>query len=263
MSNASLNAPLNTPLAAPITPHPEFRSYYGAARGKREFLRDIFNETARDYDRVERCLAIGSGSWYRRQALRRAGLTRGMNVLDVATGTGLVAREAIRIVGPDRYVVGVDPSIGMLSQTRGRGLDRLLPVLGVGESLPFDDRQFDFVSMGYALRHLPDLRQAFSEFHRVLKPGGRVCVLEISRPNGRAQTMLLSGYFQLLLPIFARLVEASHQTHRLWKYYWETIDACVAPETVMQAMRDIGFVNVKRRVSVGVFSEYVGERPSE
>ena len=255
------NAPLSASISAPITPHRELRSYYGIAPGKREFLRDIFNETAGDYDRVERCLAIGTGSWYRRQALRRAGLARGMHVLDVATGTGLVAREAIQIVGHDRYVIGVDPSIGMLAQART--LDRLLPVLGVGESLPFDDRQFDFISMGYALRHLPDLRQAFAEFHRVLEPGGRVCVLEISRPNGRLQTMLLSGYFQLLLPIFARLVEASHQTHRLWKYYWETIDACVAPDVVLQAMRDVGFVDVKRRVSVGVFSEYVGERRSD
>jgi demethylmenaquinone methyltransferase/2-methoxy-6-polyprenyl-1,4-benzoquinol methylase len=254
MSNASLAAPI----VAPLQPHPEFRSYYGNASGKREFLREIFDATAGDYDRVERVLALGSGRWYRRQALRRAGLSRGMQVLDVATGTGLVAREAIELVGADRFVVGIDPSIGMISQARS--LARLLPVLGVGESLPFDDRQFDFVSMGYALRHLPDLRQAFAEYHRVLKPGGSACILEISRPSGRIKTALLAGYFQLLLPIMARLVEASHETHRLWKYYWDTIDQCVPPDVVMSAMRDVGFVEVKRNVSLGIFSEFVGSK---
>jgi demethylmenaquinone methyltransferase/2-methoxy-6-polyprenyl-1,4-benzoquinol methylase len=253
MSNASI--------AAPIQPHPELRTYYGPASGKREFLREIFDATAGDYDRVERILALGSGRWYRRQALRRAGLSRGMHVLDVATGTGLVAREAIEIVGDDRFVVGIDPSIGMISQARS--LDRLLPVLGVGESLPFDDGHFDFISMGYALRHLPDLRQAFAEYHRVLKPGGRACIMEISRPEGRLKNRLLGAYFQLVLPTLARLVEASRDTHRLWQYYWETIDQCVAPEIVLNAMRDVGFVDVKRNVSLGIFSEYVGAKCNE
>ena len=133
-------------------------------------------------------------------------------------------------------------------------------MLGVGESLPLVDEQFDFVSMGYALRHLPDLRAAFAEFHRVLKPGAQICVLEISRPAGRFQTLLLAGYFKLLLPIFARLIEASHQTHRLWQYYWDTIDQCVPPGVVMDAIRDAGFVDVARHVELGVFSEYTARK---
>src|SRR5215203_4263367 len=182
----------NPPIAAPLRPHPELPEYYGPAKHKGEFLRDIFNETAPDYDRVERVLALGSGRWYRRQALRRAGVVNGMKLLDVATGTGLVAREAIALVGSSGQVIGVDPSFGMIAQAQA--LVGLTPVLGVGESLPFADRHFDFISMGYALRHLPDLRAAFAEFHRVLKPGGRLCMLEISRPAGKFQTALLSGY---------------------------------------------------------------------
>jgi demethylmenaquinone methyltransferase / 2-methoxy-6-polyprenyl-1,4-benzoquinol methylase len=250
MSNASI--------AVPLRPHPEFREYYGTGQRKHDFLRDIFNETAADYDRVERVLALGTGRWYRRQALRRAGLVSGMKLLDVATGTGLVAREAIDLVGATGRVIGVDPSFGMIGQARS--LAGLTPVLGFGESLPFASHQFDFVSMGYALRHLPDLRAAFAEFHRMLKPGGRLCVLEISRPAGRFQTLLLAGYFRLLLPIFARVLQASNQTHRLWRYYWDTIDQCVPPGVLMQAIRDAGFDDVKREVSLGVFSEYTGTR---
>src|SRR5882724_11282587 len=112
-----------------IAPHPALPRYYAVGdggAGKRSFVRKIFNQTAGDYDRVERLMAIGSGSWYRRQALRRAGLARGMRVLDVAIGTGLVAREEVRITGEAKLVLGVDPSIGMISQARRR-----LPVQAV------------------------------------------------------------------------------------------------------------------------------------
>jgi demethylmenaquinone methyltransferase/2-methoxy-6-polyprenyl-1,4-benzoquinol methylase len=101
-------------------PHATLAAYYGSAEKRRRFVRDLFNSTAPDYDRVERLLAFGSGSWYRRHALRRAGLRPGMRVLDVAMGTGLVAREAMTLAGgPDR-VIGLDPSIGMVTEARRR-----------------------------------------------------------------------------------------------------------------------------------------------
>ena len=248
----------NPALATPLPPHPTLRTYYVTPSGKRAFLRDIFDETAHDYDRLEGVLALGSGRWYRRQALRRAGLTAGMRVLDVASGTGLVAREAIDVVGPGGAVVGVDPSLGMLR--RARALPALRAVMGVGEALPFADEQFDFLSMGYALRHLPDLRAAFGEFHRVLRPGGRVCLLEISRPAGPVRRRLMGAYFRLLLPIIARVATTSPQTPRLWRYYWETIEQCVPPDVVLRALHDAGFADARRTLSLGVFSEFTATR---
>lgn len=243
-----------------LPPHPELSAYYRGHRGKRTFLRQIFNETAADYDRVERILALGSGRWYRRAALRRAGLIGDMRVLDVATGTGLVAREAINLAGAGGRVIGVDPSVGMLRQARASlGLPA---ALGVGEALPFASATFDFLSMGYALRHLPDLRIAFAEFFRVLRPGAKICILEISRPAGPLGRQLLGVYFRLLLPMLARATTSSPQTHKLWQYYWETIDQCVAPDVVMQALRDVGFDNVGRNVSLGLFSEFVATKPA-
>src|SRR4030067_698625 len=173
----------------PLTPHPPLTGYYATAENRRGFVRDIFNNTAPDYDRVERVMAFGSGPWYRRRALVRTGLRPGMRVLDVAMGTGLVAREAITLVGASGQVIGLDPSIGMISEAK-RTLE-LSVVLGRGELLPLQAQTFNFLSMGYALRHVSDIDAAVREYFRVLKPGGRVCLLEITRPPRRLALLLL------------------------------------------------------------------------
>ena len=245
-----------------LPPHGELSAYYRGARGKRAFLTRIFNETAADYDGVESALALGSGRWYRRQALRRAGLSAGMKALDVAMGTGLVAREALNLVGPGGRVVGVDPSIGMVAQADELGRAGLKAVLGQGEALPIASERFDFVSMGYALRHLSDLRVTFAEFYRVLKPGGRICILEITRPRGALAHWMFEAYFRCLLPAISRCLETEPRTRTLWHYYWETMEACVAPTVVIDALKQAGFTDVRRHVSLGLFSEYTGERPT-
>jgi demethylmenaquinone methyltransferase/2-methoxy-6-polyprenyl-1,4-benzoquinol methylase len=241
-----------------LPPHPELSAYYRGDSGKGAFLRQIFDETACDYDRVEGVLALGSGRWYRRQALLRAGLAAGMRVLDVAMGTGLVAREALGVVGDGGRVIGVDPSVGMLHEARSS--IHASAVVGVGQSVPFADNAFDFVSMGYALRHLPDLRAAFSEFHRVLRPGGQVCILEISRPAGQLSRQLMGAYFRILLPTLSRVLDTRPQTRHLWTYYWETIDQCVPPDKVLNALTEAGFIKATRNLSLGMFSEFVAEK---
>lgn len=243
---------------SPHSPHPPLEEYYRGEDGRRAFVRRIFDQTGDDYDRIERFMAFGSGPWYRRQALRRAGLVRGMRVLDVAVGTGLVAREAAAIVGDPGRVTGIDPSIGMLrASTRPLGV---AVVQGVAETLPFAPGRFDFVSMGFALRHVHDLSVVFSEFARVLKPGGRLCVLEITSPEGRVPKLLIKGYLRGLIPALARVLGRKRESAELWKYYWDTIEACVPPPKVVEQLRGAGFVAVDRHVELGVFSEYTGRK---
>jgi len=240
-------------------PHPTLPGYYGRAEQRRGFVRDLFNHTAPDYDRVERLLALGSGPWYRRRALTRAGLVPGMQVLDVAMGTGLVAREAKRLVGETGRVIGLDPSIGML--TEANHALALQTILGRAEQLPVASSRFDILSMGYALRHVSDLDSTFREYFRVLKPGGCACLLEITRPRGRLAMLCLRLYMKGIVPALTRLLTRRPETARLMEYYWDTIEACVPPETILAALTRAGFTDVRRHTELGIFSEYVGIKP--
>jgi demethylmenaquinone methyltransferase/2-methoxy-6-polyprenyl-1,4-benzoquinol methylase len=239
-------------------PHAPLADYYNGEQGRRTFVRQVFDETAGDYDRIEKLMAFGTGPWYRRRALVRSGLAKGMDVLDVAVGTGLVAREAVAVVGDARKVVGVDPSIGML-RSSSKPLD-IVAVQGMAESLPFVGDRFDFLSMGFAMRHMSDLAVVFAEFHRVLKPGGTVCILEITKPKGALAHGALRAYMRGLVPFLARFAGRHRDTAHLFKYFWDTIEACVPPEAVIAALRHAGFTDVKRGVELGIFSEYTGRK---
>ena len=240
-------------------PHPPLPRYYETEADRSRWVRGIFDRTAGDYDRVERVLGLGSGSWYRRRALWRAGLRMGMKVLDIGTGPGLVAREAATLVGDATRVTGVDPSSGMVGHARVPAGVRLLA--GSAEAIPAADGAADFLSMGYALRHISDLRPAFAEFFRVLRPGGRLCLLEITQPERALGRLLLKGYLRGFVPAVASVISRHRDMPELMRYYWDTIAACVPPAAILQALGVAGFVEVDRFVELGVFSEYRARKP--
>jgi demethylmenaquinone methyltransferase/2-methoxy-6-polyprenyl-1,4-benzoquinol methylase len=129
-------------------------------------------------------------------------------------------------------------------------------VEGRAEALGRPNASADVVSLGYALRHVADVDAALAEFHRVLRPGGRLLMLEITRPASALGRAALKAYMRVVVPLIARAVSRGAQTARLWRYYWDTIDACVAPADVLEAMRRAGFDVVQRHVELGIFSEY-------
>lgn len=240
-------------------PHPVLRKYYQRDADRRSFVTALFDGAARHYDRVCTVMSLGSGQWYRRTALGRAGLRPGMRLLDVATGTGLVARSALPALGEGGTVIGLDASAGMLREAR-----KVLPgplVQGRVEALPLAAETFDLVSVGYALRHVADLDTAFRECRRVLRPGGRLLLLELSRAPSPASRWLLGVYFRHVLPLVLGLGPGGGAVRTLTRYYWDTIVSCVPPETILEALRRSGFVDVGRRVYGGFVSEYVGMRP--
>ncbi|HWP40385.1 MAG TPA: class I SAM-dependent methyltransferase [Tepidisphaeraceae bacterium] len=245
-------------MPAVLPPHPVLRSYYTDRGQQRAFLRRVFDRAAASYDGVEKLMALGTGRWYRRRALLRAGLAPGMRVLDVAVGTGLLARQAIGIIGDARLVVGLDPSPGMLR--RAISSLGIAAVMGIAERIPMRTGSFDFVAMGYALRHLGDLRAAFAEFRRVLKPAGRICILEIARPRSTGHRWALRTYLRHVVPAMARFASRGGDSALLWKYYWDTIDACIPPQLVAECLRSCGFGQVAYRMELGMFAEYTATR---
>lgn len=250
---------------APIVhaPHRPLTDYYAEESERRGFLGHIFDRSAADYDRIERLLALGSGPWYRGQALMRAELKPGMRVIDVGVGTGMVARQAARLTGDPALVVGIDPSAGMLASARVP--NGVILREGRAEQIPYPDASFDFLSMGYALRHITDLETAFREFHRVLKPGGRLCLLEITRPQSQVGRLLLRGYMRGVVPTLARLIGGRPETVTLWQYYWDTIDACASPAQVIATLEAAGFRQSRRHVEtrmLSILSEFQAVKPA-
>jgi demethylmenaquinone methyltransferase/2-methoxy-6-polyprenyl-1,4-benzoquinol methylase len=238
-------------------PHSPLTAHYRAADEKQTFLRRIFDDAAPHYESIARLGFFGSGQWYRRDALRRAGLRPGMRVLDVASGTGPTARAIRDIVGDEALITCVEPSAGMMAESRKQlGCEH---IQATAEAMPVSDAAYDFLTMGFALRHVDDLEGAFAEYRRVLKPGGKALILELTLPESRVARFFLKLYFKYTLPLIIRVVSGKRAAEMMW-YYWDTMEHVVSPETVVQALKRAGFANVERRTSIGLFSEYEAMR---
>lgn len=239
----------------PIAPHPPLREFYGETANRERFVKQLFDEGAPWYEWATTFLSLGSGARYRREVLARS-LKPGDRVLDIATGTGAVARAAAAVTGNPQSVFGLDPSIGML--LAGREKARLSNVQGTSAQLPYRDASFDAITIGYALRHFADLEGAFRECRRVLRPGGRLVILEITAPVSRTARLFLGAYMGALVPAAAALVTRRRRVATMMRYYWVTTRDCVRPEVILSAMTRAGLRDAKRTVDLGIFSEYSG-----
>jgi len=246
-------------MTRPVRPHPVLTQYYATDDDRLAYLRALFNETARYYDRVNWLFSFGTGARYRRRALRRAGLQRGMRLLDIAVGTGLVASAAYRIAGGSVEIIGLDPSERMLGQARCK-----LPIAliqGRAEALPLADASVDFVSMGYALRHVSDLTITFAEFRRVLRPGGRLLLLEISRPSGPISRALAATYLARVVPYLSRWLKPGSELPALMQYHWDTIRHGLAADVILAQLSACGFTDVAYDTELNLFGAYRAIRP--
>jgi len=241
-----------------VPPHSPLDGYYDEGAKRQAYVDDLFNETAKHYNTIE-MLFLNGGLLYRRISLRAAGLRRGMKVLDVAIGTAAVARGAAKIVGPEGRVFGVDPSMGMMGEARKvfRGpLTR-----GVAERLPFADDYFDFVTMGIALRHVSDLAATFREYLRVLKPGGKLWILEGHVPESKLGHRLTRFVWARVIPGMTLVSTGSRRAKVLMDYYWDTVEQSVPPGTIVATLGDVGFESPRFKVAVpGAFCEYTGTK---
>lgn len=243
----------------PLTPHPLLSEYHQSEHQRRTNLNEQFDQVAPDYDWISQVLSFGSGNWYRKRALRQAGIGPGGRVLDVACGPGTLSICAQKLVGKTGNVIGLDPSLGMLKQSRENGVTDILR--GMAEHLPFPNDTFDFVLMGYALRHVSDLQHTFNEYWRVLKPGGRIVILEISRPNSPVSLQLSRLYLKWVIPGLSYFRTNNPHIRTLMRYFWDTIQFCVTPESILLALRNSGFIHCQSHTLVGgLIRDYTGQK---
>jgi demethylmenaquinone methyltransferase/2-methoxy-6-polyprenyl-1,4-benzoquinol methylase len=239
-----------------LPPHLPLNEYYASEAERRRFLGRVFDRTAGSYDWISSLLSLGTGELYRTYALRHHGLRPGHRMLDVATGTGLLARAAARL---GASVVGLDPSAGMLARAAERRRFQLSR--GIAERLPFRDGSFDILTMGYALRHVGDLPGTFAEYRRVLKPGGRILILDFARPKTAVAYGVTRAFMRLVVPLMSRFFAGGREAELLMRYCWDTVDQSVSPAVIAPALERAGFLELKVRIWAGVFVEYAATRP--
>jgi len=242
-----------------VDPHPVLFPHYKVREEKARFLRGIFDASAPHYEGIASWGFFGSGHWYRVNALKlRGGLKPGMKCLDIASGTGPTARAVAEVAGGSSHVTCVEPSFGMLSESL-----KLLPsvhIQGCADAIPLTDAQFDFMTMGFALRHVENLRQAFGEYHRVLKPGGKLFIMDITKPTNRFFLAFHNLYFKHILPWMTRIITRSEPATYLMQYYWETMDQMIDPNRVVATLKEAGFDKAQHHLVMGCFAEYTAEK---
>lgn len=250
------------------------RSRIGDPEDKRRYVRDLFDGIARRYDLTNDVMSFGLHRYWKRRVLRVAAVRPGHTVLDLATGTGDLAFGAARALEGRGRVVGADLTTGMMrigQERAAQAAERAAPatpdelavrwVAADARTLPFPDRAFDRVLIGYGLRNFADLESCLSEILRCLRPGGRLVALDFGHPRRKLLRRLYLGY----LDASTRVVGwALHRNPEAYVYIPESLRRFPGQRAVARTMERIGFA----RCGVvdllgGAMAINFGARPAE
>ncbi len=230
---------------------------------KRAFVLDMFATIASTYDFLNTWLSFGMDRSWRIFTVRQCALEPGDRVLDIATGTLMLARTLLKR-HPDVTLIGVDFSpemiwVGLRKLGRRPERARLEPVLGDALALPFPDAGFNCVTIGYALRNVENLPRLFSEAARVLKPGGRVVSLELTRPKHPALRWFYYLYLFRIAPFVGGIISGKRTAYT---YLPDSIKEFPEPEQIVEIMAQAGLDEIRfHRLTLGSATVHVGVRP--
>lgn len=221
----------------------------------------MFDNIAHRYDLLNRILSLGIDITWRKKAVKYLGTIQPKTILDVATGTGDFAFEALSIK-PEK-VTGYDISEGMMKYGREKakqaGVSSIVEfVKGDSEQMPFADNSFDAITVGFGVRNFENLETGLKEMYRVLKPGGRVAILEISQPPNAIIRALYGLYFSRILPVIGRLFS---KDVRAYTYLPESVKAFPEGLAFVKILGNIGFRNVQwKPLTFGACAFYMMEK---
>lgn len=229
---------------------------------KKEQVAGMFNDIAGKYDFLNHALSMGIDKGWRKKAIESIADIRPTRILDIATGTGDLALAAAKRF-PEAHVVGLDIASQMLEvgrvKIRERDLEaRITMELGDSEQIGHSSDCFDAVLCAYGTRNFQDLVKGLEEMYRVLRPGGKVAILEFSHPRKFPVKQAFGFYFKYILPVFGRLI-SKHSS--AYTYLPESVMAFPEGEDFCRILRQCGFTDVQARpLSFGITSLYTGQK---
>ncbi len=216
-----------------------------AEQTKEERVHHVFEKIYHNYDKMNSIISFKRHIAWRKDVMKRMDVEKDSHVLDVCTGTGDWAISMADAVGNEGEVVGLDFSKNMLKVAKEKQtnlqLEHVSFVHGNAMELPFDDATFDYVTIGFGLRNVPDYETVISEMYRVVKPGGKVVCLETSQPTLIGFRQLYFFYFRFIMPLFGKLFAKSYD-----EYAWlhESTKSFPNKIALKKLFTDAGFSDV-------------------
>jgi demethylmenaquinone methyltransferase/2-methoxy-6-polyprenyl-1,4-benzoquinol methylase len=231
---------------------------------KAEKVAEVFHSVAGKYDLMNDLMSAGIHRLWKRMTIEMSGVRRGHSVLDIAGGTGDLTAKFSRIVGPEGTVVLADINDSMLKVGRDRLMDRgIVDNIRFSQAdaqhLPFPDNTFDVISIAFGLRNVTDKDMALRSMLRVLKPGGRLLVLEFSKPENPILSKVYDSYSFSILPKLGKLFASDADSYQ---YLAESIRMHPDQETLQGMMDNAGFANTDfHNMTGGVVALHRGVKP--
>jgi demethylmenaquinone methyltransferase / 2-methoxy-6-polyprenyl-1,4-benzoquinol methylase len=219
------------------------------------YVQNMFTRIARRYDLMNRLMTGGQDMHWRRQVIGLARLKQNAHLLDLGTGTGDLAREALAQF-PQAKVIAADFTFEMMRVGQKRGPLSFSSADAL--RLPFGDSTFDAVVSGFLMRNVIDLQKALQEQHRVLKKGGRIVILDTTRPKKNLLSPFIWLHMHIVIPLLGRLLTGSSDAYR---YLPETTEGFVTAENMASRMAAIGFKKINyERLMFGTIAIHWGEK---
>lgn len=245
-----------------LSPTPENVMPYGGKGAKHTQVRQMFDSIAGHYDLMNTVMTFGLHRLWRDKALRMLP-ENAARILDVATGTGDVAFRLHHLY-PDAKITGIDLSEGMLDMARSKAKERKTGkevefVCADSLDLPFGTASFDAVTVAYGVRNFERLSEGYAEMLRVLRPGGMICVIELSEPRNSLIKALYKIYSRGVIPVAGRIVS---RDPRAYTYLPESISRCPAGDDMCRLMQQAGFRDARwKTLTFGVVTIYTAVKP--